>query len=45
MSKFKEFAKWYFYVDFKDVTNYVAFVMAAILLWWGFKTMFSSFGF
>jgi hypothetical protein len=41
-SKFGDFLKWYFTVDFKDWTNYVALAIAGFLFWWGIKTIMSS---
>ncbi|MBW2997446.1 hypothetical protein KY349_03865 [Candidatus Woesearchaeota archaeon] len=41
--KVKEFLKWYLHVDWKDITNYIALIIAALLLWWGIKTMIASF--
>lgn len=39
MSKWKDFFRWYFHIDFKDITNYIALVLAILLLWWGIKTI------
>lgn len=41
--KVKEFLNWYLHVDWKDMTNYIALVIAALLLWWGIKTIIASF--
>ena len=35
----KEFLKWFFHIDWSDLTNYVAILLAAFLLWWGIKTI------
>ncbi|NQU79812.1 hypothetical protein HQ545_08655 [Candidatus Woesearchaeota archaeon] len=43
MSKISEFLKWYIQIDFKDVTNYIAIIMAILLLWWGIKSMITAF--
>jgi hypothetical protein len=40
--KLQDFFKWYLHIDFKDLTNYIAFVMAVFLLWWGIKTIMHS---
>ncbi|MBW2967840.1 hypothetical protein KY362_05120 [Candidatus Woesearchaeota archaeon] len=43
MGKVQDFLKWYFHIDLKDWTNYIAIVLAALLLWWGIKSMIASF--
>lgn len=40
--KLGDFLKWYFRIDFKDITNYIALVMAILLLWWGIKNIMSA---
>jgi len=40
--KIGEFLKWYLHIDWKDITNYVALTGAALLLWWGIKTIIAS---
>jgi len=35
----KEFMKWFFHIDWTDLTNYVALALSALLLWWGIKTI------
>ena len=35
----KEFMKWFFHVDWADLTNYIALALSALLLWWGLKTI------
>lgn len=42
MSELNEFLKWYFRVDLKDASNYIALLIAAVLLWWGLKTMLAT---
>jgi hypothetical protein len=38
----KEFLKWYLHIDWKDITNYIALIIAILLLWWGIKSIISS---
>lgn len=38
----KEFMKWYFHVDFKDITNYIAFLLAVFLFWWGISSILKA---
>ncbi|MBU0461189.1 MAG: hypothetical protein KJ574_01245 [Nanoarchaeota archaeon] len=35
----KEFLRWFLHIDWTDLTNYVALLLAALLLWWGIKTI------
>jgi hypothetical protein len=42
-SGLKDFLRWYFRVDLKDTSNYIALLIAAVLLWWGLKTMLATF--
>jgi hypothetical protein len=41
--KVGEFLKWYFNVDLRDWTNYIALIIAILLLWWGIKSIIASF--
>ncbi len=41
MPKLQDFFKWYFHIDLKDMGNYIALVLAGLLLWWGIKTIIS----
>jgi len=43
MGKVKEFLKWYLGVDLRDWTNYIALIIAILLLWWGIKSIMASF--
>lgn len=36
-----DFLKWFFHVDLADWTNYAALALAALLFWWGIKTIIS----
>lgn len=38
----KDFLKWFFHVDWGDLTNYIALALSAVLLWWGIKTIVGS---
>lgn len=40
--KTKEFLKWFFRVDWSDMSNYFALALAALLLWWGLKTIIGA---
>jgi hypothetical protein len=43
LGKISEFFKWYLQIDWKDITNYIALIIAILLLWWGIKTIIASF--
>lgn len=45
MGKIRDFLVWYLHIDFKDITNYIALVMAILLFWWGIKTIILSMSF
>ena len=34
--------KEFLFIDMKDITNWVAVLIAMPLLWWGIKTLFSG---
>lgn len=36
---FSTFLKWFFTVDLKDWSNYIALLAAIFLFWWGIKTI------
>gem|GEM_PF-6758864 len=40
--KLQDFLKWYFNIDLKDITNYIALILAILLFWWGIKTIIAS---
>lgn len=42
---FRNFIRWFFTVDFKDWTNYVAIVLAGFLFWWGIKNIMKAMAF
>lgn len=43
--RIRDFLKWYFHIDFKDITNYIALAIAIFLLWWGIKSIMSALAF
>jgi len=43
VGKVKDFLKWYLDFDIKDWTNYIALIIAILLLWWGLKSIIASF--
>jgi len=43
--KFSEFIRWYFTIDMKDWSNYVAVVIAVFLFWYGIKTILAALAF
>lgn len=38
----KELLRWFFKVDLKDWTNYMAIVVAGLLFYWGIKTIIGT---
>jgi hypothetical protein len=38
----KETLRWFFSVDMKDWTNYLAIIVAAFLFYWGIKTIIGT---
>lgn len=39
---FSDFLRWFFSVDLKDWTNYIALMLAIFLFWWGIKTIMTA---
>jgi hypothetical protein len=38
----RDMLRWFFRIDLKDWSNYIAIVVAGFLLWWGLKTIFGT---
>jgi len=42
MGKAGDFFKWYLHIDWKDITNWVAIILAVLLFWYGISNIISA---